>query len=61
MVVAYGDARLEEGDVRSRTRDIVDRYYDDPTDTNAHMDRIFSVGDRVLISVRPKRLLSRKL
>jgi PPOX class probable F420-dependent enzyme len=61
MVVAYGDARLEEGDVRSRTRDIVDRYYDDPADTDAHMDRIFSAGDRVLISVRPKRLLTRKL
>lgn len=61
MVVAYGDARLDDGDVRSRTRDIVDRYYDDPADTDAHMERIFATGDRVLIAVRPNRLLTRKL
>ena len=61
MVVAYGDATLVDGDVRSRTRDIVDKYYDDPADTDAHMDRIFATHDRVLIVVRPSRLLTRNL
>ena len=61
MVVAYGEARLEHVDVRSTTRDIVDRYYDDPAETEAHMDRIFETDDRVLIFVRPKRLITRKI
>lgn len=61
MVVAYGDASLDDGDVRSRTRGIVDKYYDDPADTEAHMDRIFSTDDRVLIVVRPQRMLTRNL
>ncbi|MDH3248385.1 MAG: PPOX class F420-dependent oxidoreductase [Acidimicrobiia bacterium] len=61
MVVAYGDARLQSDDVRSKTRAIVDRYYDDPADADAHMERIFAADDRVLITVRPRRLLTRKL
>lgn len=61
MVVAYGSARLDDRDVQSRTRDIVDKYYTDPADTDAHMERIFATGDRVLISVRPTRLLTRRL
>lgn len=61
MVVVYGEARLQDGDVRSRTRDIVDKYYENEADTDAHMERIFSTADRVLIFVRPNRLLTRKL
>lgn len=61
MVVGYGDARLDDGDVRVKTRSIVDKYYDDPADTDAHMERIFAPGDRVLIFVKPSRLLTRKL
>lgn len=61
MVVAYGSARLDDGDVRARTRQLVDRYYDDPSDTDAHMDRIFATGDRVLISLVPDRLVTRRL
>ncbi|MDH3189146.1 MAG: PPOX class F420-dependent oxidoreductase [Acidimicrobiia bacterium] len=61
MVIAYGSARLDDSDVEPRTRDIVDRYYDDPADTDAHVERIFATGDRVLIFVRPNRLLTRKL
>lgn len=61
MVVAYGSAVLDDGDVRDRTRDIVDRYYDDPADTRRHMERIFATDDRVLISVRPTSLLTRRL
>jgi PPOX class probable F420-dependent enzyme len=61
MVVAYGSARLDDGDVRARTRQLVDRYYDDPADTDAHMERIFRADDRVLISVIPRRLATRRL
>ena len=61
MVVAYGTARLADADVMARTRDLVDRYYDDSTDTDAHMERIFATGDRVLICIRPDRILTRKL
>ena len=61
MVVAYGDARLEDVDVWSKTREIVDKYYDDPGDTEAHMKRIFATDDRVLIFLRPSRLLTRNL
>jgi PPOX class probable F420-dependent enzyme len=61
MVVAYGTARLDDGDVRARTYDIVDKYYDDQADTQRHMERIFATDDRVLISVRPTRLITRKL
>jgi PPOX class probable F420-dependent enzyme len=61
MVVAYGKARLDDGDVRSKTHEIVDKYYDDPAETAAHMNRIFAPGDRVLILVSPSRLLTRKL
>ncbi|HSJ29122.1 MAG TPA: PPOX class F420-dependent oxidoreductase [Acidimicrobiia bacterium] len=61
MVVAYGSARLMERDVRSLTRRLVDRYYEDPADTDAHMERIFRTGDRVLIVVRPDRVITRRL
>lgn len=61
MVVAYGSARLHDGDVRRRTRDLVDRYYDDPADTDSHMERIFGTDDRVLITVQPRQLLTRHL
>ena len=61
MVVAYGDAQLVDTDVRARTRTIVNRYYDDAADTNAHMNRIFAAGDRVLIVIRPRRVVTRKL
>lgn len=61
MVVGYGEARLQEGKVWTKTRAIVDKYYDDSADTDAHMDRIFESGDRVLIFLQPERLLTRKL
>lgn len=61
MVVAYGSARLSEGDVYERTRQLVDRYYDDASDTDAHMDRIFATDDRVLIHLRPSHVVTRRL
>lgn len=61
MVVAYGVARLEDGDVRVQTRELVDRYYEDPAKTDSHMERIFRTDDRVLILLRPNRLVTRRL
>ncbi|MEX1004176.1 MAG: PPOX class F420-dependent oxidoreductase [Acidimicrobiia bacterium] len=61
MVVAYGQATLDDGDVRARTRDLVAKYYDDAADTDAHMERIFRTNDRVLIEVVPDRLIPRRL
>lgn len=61
MVVAYGEARLDDGDVRDRTRQLVDRYYDDPAETDAHMERIFRTDDRVLIVLIPRRFVTRRL
>jgi PPOX class probable F420-dependent enzyme len=61
MAVAYGSARLVDGDVRSRTGDLVAKYYDDPAQTAAHMARIFRTDDRVLIHLRPDRLVTRRL
>lgn len=61
MVVAYGRARLDDRDVRSRTRDLVDKYYNDSAKTDAHMERIFATPDRVLIFVRPDELITRRL
>ena len=61
MVVAYGTAKLQNQHVRARTRDIVDKYYDNPADTDAHMDRIFATDDRVLIIVEPTRVITRRL
>ena len=63
MVVAYGEAELHEGDVRERTRGIVDKYYPfDPAAADAHMERIFTSPDpRVLIEVAPTRLIARRL
>ena len=61
MVVAYGRARLDDGDVRARTRDLVAKYYDNDADTEAHMERIFQSNDRVLIEVTPDRMITRRL
>lgn len=61
MVVAYGRAQLDDGDVRARTRDLVAKYYDDDADTDAHMERIMRTNDRVLIEVAPDRMIPRRL
>ena len=61
MVVAYGSAELEDTDVRDLTWAIVDRYYDDESETEAHMERIFATDDRVLITLRPRELITRRL
>ncbi len=63
MVVAYGDAELHEGDVRERTRGIVEKYYPgDQAAADAHMERIFTSPDRrVLIEVAPNTLIARRL
>lgn len=61
MVVVYGRAQLDDGDVRARTRDLVAKYYNNDADTDAHMERIFETNDRVLIEVTPDRMIPRRL
>lgn len=61
MVVAYGSATLDDGDVRTATRELVSRYYATSEGTDAHMERIFRTDDRVLIRLTPSRLLTRRL
>jgi len=61
MVIAYGSAQLDDGDVAARTRRLVDKYYTDPADTDAHVDRILATGDRVLICLRPDKVITRYL
>lgn len=61
MVVAYGVARLNDGEVRDRTLELVDRYYGDSAKTDAHMKRIFGTDDRVLILLSPTRFVTRRL
>lgn len=62
MVVAYGSAECVDGDVESATRRLVAKYYDDEREVDAHMGRIFGSHDeRVLIRVRPRRVVTRRL
>lgn len=65
MVVAYGSADLIEGEgVRAITRDLVAKYYPgNPGSTDGHMERIFGgdAPERVLIAVRPDRIIPRRL
>lgn len=61
MVVAYGSATLDDGDVRAATRELVSRYYATTEETDAHLERILRTGDRVLIRLTPTRLVTRRL
>ncbi len=60
MVVAYGAAELDDGDVWDRTRELVEKYRR-PDEVQGYMDRIFADQKRVLITVRPERLVTRLL
>ena len=60
MVVAYGAAELDDGDVWDTTWELVAKYRK-PEDVQAHMDRIYTGQQRVLITVRPDRLFKRYL
>lgn len=59
MVVGYGVAELDGGDVWDRTWELVAKYRK-PEDVQGHMDRIFRQR-RVLITVLPDRLITRQL
>ncbi|HJM54458.1 MAG TPA: TIGR03618 family F420-dependent PPOX class oxidoreductase [Dehalococcoidia bacterium] len=61
MVVAYGVAMLEEDDIWDRTRELVARYYpDQPEQVAPHMERIFEGQKRVLITVEPDNIITRR-
>ena len=61
MLVAYGTAILDEDDVWERTRELVAKYYpDDPDQIGPHMSRIFEGQKRVLITLKPDRIITRE-
>ena len=60
MVLGYGVAELDDEDVWDRTWELVAKYRD-PDDVQGHMDRIFTAQHRVLITVRPERIITRNL
>jgi PPOX class probable F420-dependent enzyme len=61
MVVAYGTARLEDEGIREATRAVVEKYVKDPAQVEAHMERIFRDWTRVILRIRPDKLISRNL
>ena len=62
MVVAYGRATLEADDVWDSTYRLVAKYYpDDQPGIERHMERIFSDQTRVLLTVAPDRVITRRL
>lgn len=63
MVVAYGNAVLQDGvdNVWDLTRQLVAKYYpEDPAQVDPHMERIFAGQNRVLITVKPEKIIVRK-
>ena len=58
MVVAFGSARLDDGDVWDRTWALVAKYRKSE-EVQGHMDRIFKGVQRVLIIVRPEKIVTR--
>ena len=62
MVVAYGVATLQTDSVWDPTYDLVAKYYPgDTAATEAHMERIWAGPKRVLIRVRPDKMITRKI
>ena len=59
-VSASGTAVLEEGDVREPTREIVAKYRD-AAEVDTRMEFIFREGNRVIIRLRPDRIVTRNL
>lgn len=59
MVVAYGHAELADEDIRETTRRLVEKYVKDPAEVEAHMERIFKHWTRVIVKVKPERLILR--
>ena len=60
MIVAFGNARLDDGDVWDRTWELVAKYRK-PEEVQGHMDRIFKGVQRVLIIVPPEKIVTRQL
>jgi len=61
MVVAYGRALLVDDGIWELTRRLVEKYIHDRDAVQAHMERIFSNWTRVILKVRPDRIIIRNL
>ena len=60
MIVALGNAKLDDGDVWDRTWELVAKYKK-PEDVQDHMDRIFTGAQGVLIIIRPEKIITGNL
>ena len=61
MVVAYGRATLEDEDIWDTTQRLVEKYVKEPAAVAAHMQRIFANWTRVIVRVKPDKIITRKL
>ena len=59
MVVAYGRAELADEAIWETTRMLVEKYVKRPAAVQAHMERIFTNGTRVIVTVNPERVILR--
>jgi PPOX class probable F420-dependent enzyme len=59
MVVAYGRAELADEGIWDTTRTLVEKYVKDPEAVREHMERIFKNWTRVIVKVRPDKVIVR--
>ena len=59
MVVAYGHAELADEDIWDTTRVLVEKYVKHPQVVQEHMERIFKNWTRVIVKIKPDRIISR--
>ena len=57
-VIAYGDAVLDTNDVISKRVEILERYYESPSQAKAFVEKLAKAWKTVIIHVRPTRLIS---
>jgi PPOX class probable F420-dependent enzyme len=57
MVVAYGRAELADEDIWDTTRMLVEKYVKEPAAVQAHMERIFKNWTRVIVKLKPERVI----
>ena len=59
MVVVYGRAELADQDIWDTTRKLVEKYVKQPEAVQEHMERIFKNWTRVIVKVRPDKVIVR--
>jgi PPOX class probable F420-dependent enzyme len=59
MIVAYGRAELADQDIWETTRTLVEKYVKGAVAVQAHMERIFKNWTRVIVKVKPDKVIAR--